>query len=993
VEADSQNTSTGDVESGGAYTGDYAKTYTITIDIGGDVATARFDWTDTLGGGGTDINTSAGFTDAGVTVTFTDGTSPSFDLGDEWRVYVRPDIRTPTNAALAARIDNGKIMCSTCHNQHEQDATPFDPNAPGSGDGRHFQRLDNDTNQMCKDCHNARDVGSLSGQGSNQSHPVNLAYSAWSSLLDWKSLAQVTLPLGTGNTNQCMSCHFVHDPVGAPTTDGTLLREANVVTLCTGCHFADGFTTSDKKHLNTSTGALWPGGQYGTCTGTGDQSETCAVDNDCPSQEAGACAVANFPQMAAGNRGYCTNCHQPHGWPDTANTTQDYPKLLVDQRDNVCYTCHDGDPVTTTDDVYTQFTGGLEFWVQSGASGSPWVNSRHNVSVADQNNANCAGPPNECGAVGCANCHNPHFISGTSKIMDPDSPSTPFTATYAKDNVYTRESLNYSYEQSGGTDLDPSFSSGGSGNIGPAVKQTSFGNDTAASGGTYSVQGDEGSQIVYTVTVGPATTITTTTTGNLDDDTDTVVFGTPIAIGTRGVTITFTDDNPSSIGPATVGGSNTGDDTPTSGGTFTGTIDDTYTVTVSTGGPPGSGVIITDVCTGSNASGSTCESQGGPPPPDADTLTSSGTFALAPQDATYTVDVTTAGECGGNPNNRAVFSVTCSAGSGGDCGTTTKTCDSLSQAFDFGTSGLSATLAVTDGGTALIVSEVWQVQVTEAAQITVTSTEGDNSGPTDVTAFGTPIAVGTEGVTISFTDGGDGVLNELDVWTIAATAGDGLVAAEVWTITVDITTTVLPDMVEFCLTCHDKQSLPTGVTMPPDLLDMADAYLNPGNNNLDAHGSGTGGSSVGNGTMKTPSLTEPLRGPWDANAGDSGVAYAALLCTYCHSGHGTDNIFHLNTEITINGIQLRVGSDNPGFDDQGADAFLRYNSTTYTLPCTGGTVTSGDPLNCASPDQTGAQNDHDWGAFCTFCHRMEGHSGVDEGTNCRGAHMHDGGTF
>jgi predicted CXXCH cytochrome family protein len=136
ADADSQNDSTGDVESGGAYTGDYAKTYTITIATGGDVETATFNWTDTRGcqnasvvttGAGVSLNDTntgndppEGCGDQGVDVTFTDATTPSFVSGDIWRVYVRPDIRTPTNEALSARIDNGKIMCSTCHNQHHE---------------------------------------------------------------------------------------------------------------------------------------------------------------------------------------------------------------------------------------------------------------------------------------------------------------------------------------------------------------------------------------------------------------------------------------------------------------------------------------------------------------------------------------------------------------------------------------------------------------------------------------------------------------------------------------------------------------------------------------------------------------------------------------------------------------------------------------------------------------------------------------------------------
>jgi hypothetical protein len=177
VEADTGNTSTGTVQSAGAFSGVYPKTYTITIATGGDVGAATFNWTDTLGGSGSGLTTGTDVAlDEGVTVTFTDGTSPSFVSTEKWYVYVRTDINVPTLPALAARIEDGKIMCSTCHQQHSQVAEPFDPNAPayggsGTGDGRHFQRLSNNLNQMCLDCHSARDVA-LSSDGS---HPVGVS--------------------------------------------------------------------------------------------------------------------------------------------------------------------------------------------------------------------------------------------------------------------------------------------------------------------------------------------------------------------------------------------------------------------------------------------------------------------------------------------------------------------------------------------------------------------------------------------------------------------------------------------------------------------------------------------------------------------------------------------------------------------------------------------------------------------------------------------------
>ena len=87
-----------------------------------------------------------------------------------------------TNSAID--VVDGKVICSTCHDQHSQKHPPFDPDAPAfggagtgwsaTGIGRHFQRAPNETNRMCKVCHSPRNVTS-SAQGS---HPVGVGIPA-----------------------------------------------------------------------------------------------------------------------------------------------------------------------------------------------------------------------------------------------------------------------------------------------------------------------------------------------------------------------------------------------------------------------------------------------------------------------------------------------------------------------------------------------------------------------------------------------------------------------------------------------------------------------------------------------------------------------------------------------------------------------------------------------------------------------------------------------
>ncbi len=94
----------------------------------------------------------------------------------------------PSDPELLARVTdaNGQpssLICSSCHNQHKQTLAPADPRAPAyggadTGHGRHYQRMANDTNQMCLDCHavrNLSDAGHGAYTGNDLSHPVGIA--------------------------------------------------------------------------------------------------------------------------------------------------------------------------------------------------------------------------------------------------------------------------------------------------------------------------------------------------------------------------------------------------------------------------------------------------------------------------------------------------------------------------------------------------------------------------------------------------------------------------------------------------------------------------------------------------------------------------------------------------------------------------------------------------------------------------------------------------
>jgi len=399
LEAALTNASSGRVESAGIFTGRIEQTYAITITSTGDVGSATFGWVASGGASGAGTTGPSVAIGDGLSLAFEAGsTSPHFVLGDRWTLYVRSDLRPPDpadpfEAPLIRNVAEGKVTCSSCHNQHDQSEQPFDPAAPayggdGTGWGRHYQRVENATNGMCKVCHSARDVQSAS-QGS---HPVGVPIPAG----DFRPPSLLPLDAVAGEV-QCTTCHAPHfaDSGGANggQGDGYILR-AGMGELCYECH-----TLADREgasHLDPSTGALFPGGQYGS----------------------------SFPAHAPDKRGFCVNCHWPHGWPDDGAPAQDYPRLWVERYDvaddgtdpddaeDLCFTCHDGSPASTNlRDEFAEGTNGASIF-------------HHPVADSEQS----AGR-----SVECVDCHNPHRARSDNKLAgvtgvdlagDPVGPGT-----------------------------------------------------------------------------------------------------------------------------------------------------------------------------------------------------------------------------------------------------------------------------------------------------------------------------------------------------------------------------------------------------------------------------------------------------------------------------------------------------------------------------------------------------------------------------------------
>lgn len=371
--------STGTLASSGVYTGYYAKTYSLQITSSGAVGTAQFTWSATSPGGGAGTNFTGTNVplDSGVFLTFANGTNTSFQTGDRWNLFVRPDLRNPTNATLSASLFTGSLVaCSTCHDEHSQLFQPFDTNAPayagmGTGSGRHFMRIANNLHQLCNDCHAPRAVtNAVSG-----SHPVEIFFAA-----DAYHKRPTQLPVEAGTTNLgCLTCHQIHHGADA---DGKLLRLANSVSVCTDCHTLADTATPAAHFVSTNNATLWPGGKYGSLM----PARTDTAD-----------------------RGTCLNCHAIHGWPDAANPTNHYPHLLADYQEKFCYTCHGSiNPAPGVKVVETAFT-----------------NVYHHP-VADNDPYRRAGR-----SVECVDCHNPHKAGVGSHVYTATATAFRNTVTNA----------------------------------------------------------------------------------------------------------------------------------------------------------------------------------------------------------------------------------------------------------------------------------------------------------------------------------------------------------------------------------------------------------------------------------------------------------------------------------------------------------------------------------------------------------------------------------
>jgi predicted CxxxxCH...CXXCH cytochrome family protein len=147
------------------------------------------------------------------------GTSGTSHAWDKAAVNATYESNTPSDAQLASRLPGSQIICSTCHDQHNDNTNNY------------YTRISNSGDNMCKNCHVSRNVGRWADNNTlnKGSHPVGVTYTGTGSVK-----ATPTSPLQTiSGKVECSSCHKTHY---ATSTDGNILRATNNDVLCTSCH-------------------------------------------------------------------------------------------------------------------------------------------------------------------------------------------------------------------------------------------------------------------------------------------------------------------------------------------------------------------------------------------------------------------------------------------------------------------------------------------------------------------------------------------------------------------------------------------------------------------------------------------------------------------------------------------------------------------------------------------------------------------------------------
>ncbi|WP_242135056.1 cytochrome c3 family protein [Aestuariivivens marinum] len=329
-----------------------------------------------------------------------------------------PDPTTP----MGKRLPEGNIICSTCHNQHNN-----------GNAGSPYLRVDNTGDAMCKVCHTIRDVQRFQDGATNKgSHPVGVIYDGGLSKLN--PTPDDPALLTPGGKIECSSCHAAHDVTGALalTNDGNLLRVTNDINLCRDCHTYpqdhNGFDCLDCHEV------------HNTVDGTVGNNIMMIRDNintpggNRPVVFLNKSGSDSFVNLSGSRDGICVVCHEGlthDNYNDTGASNHDD---ATDKRGQTCTSCH------LHNDSFTQPVGpqsctSCHASAQSGGRGSvvQIVGSGGEFDILSKTSTHVGGAtPVEPDAITCEACH--YESAGdhpTSQMLleNPESLNTVFSGT------------------------------------------------------------------------------------------------------------------------------------------------------------------------------------------------------------------------------------------------------------------------------------------------------------------------------------------------------------------------------------------------------------------------------------------------------------------------------------------------------------------------------------------------------------------------------------
>lgn len=249
----------------------------------------------------------------------------------------------PTNIELLSHTEgytssnpNKRLKCTTCHDPHSQADAPLDPAAPAAGAGRHFMRAANAANEMCVDCHAARDrddAGNGAWTGASLTHPVGVASPAtldfWNPPRDGSGVAQVEIQAGAATGG------------GVTTLDDTAKSWGSLggrwVRITSGPNRGQtrqlsGNSATQLQWVTPLAVALTAGTTY-EIDADGNLSNDVVLSN------------AGTPSTTTGNV-VCMSCHGVHFADSDGATYDDQPRpgdgmlLRRDNDDDACTACH-----------------------------------------------------------------------------------------------------------------------------------------------------------------------------------------------------------------------------------------------------------------------------------------------------------------------------------------------------------------------------------------------------------------------------------------------------------------------------------------------------------------------------------------------------------------------------------------------------------------------------------------------------------------------------